>query len=151
MKTIYSIILILLFTPLAHAENKLITSAIFAEQDNPKASRALLNTYYNLGKGDVLKGIKGHSSAYRLKSKRYKLAYSGNMNKTDLQTFQKIYNIVENFKPEKNWPYIKHESPHFYKGYADMVNKLKKKWGNEVEYDTAKLIEGQYYFKRREK
>ncbi len=128
-----------------------ITAIIYAEHSNPKATKALLNTYYSTGNHDqsLLEKIKENSCAYRFKSIQYTKAKSLKLNKYERQRYKKIYNQVKKFKPKKDWLYIKHESITFYKDQPEMIATLKKKWGNQVDYNRYIIIEKEYFFAKK--
>lgn len=148
----------MLFCAIAHAQHddEIIASVIFAEQDNPLATKYLLNTYNNINPNkSLIQNIKQHSCAYRFKSKRYTLAVNRQFkNSIDKRNYNAILAQVKSFIPDSSIKYIKHESPHFYKRKGDtkeqtkkrMIKVLKSKWGAEVDYNSAILIHGQYYF-----
>ncbi len=128
---------------------KEIANIIYGEQSNPKATNALLNTYYHSKKkGETLEqSLKRQSCAYGFKSREYLKAKNNNLNEYEQKKYTKILKQVENFTPQGNWKYIKHESISFYNSFDEMIVKLRHKWGDSIDYKHSKLIEGQYYFK----
>lgn len=128
-----------------------ITNIVYAEQSNPIATNALLNTYYSSKrKGETLEqSFKRQSCAYRFKSKQYKKARTGKLNEYERKIYKQIAKQVNNFTPSKNWKYVKHENIHFYNSFDEMIIKLKKKWGDNINYKNCKLIGDEYYFERK--
>ncbi len=152
--TLFWIILVFMFifAPAAKSnEIDAITAIIYGEQTNPKATNALLNTYYSSRKPyhSLLTTLQKNSCAYKHKSLQYTKASTQRLNKYEKKVYEKIKKQVKKFKPNRKWIYVKHESLSFYKNKAAMIAALKKKWGNEVDYSKAKLIEGQHYFPKR--
>lgn len=132
-------------------EVKDITDIIYAEHSNPKVTNALLNTYYSTRKpkDTLLKSLQKNSCAYRFQSIQYTKARRQLLTLYEKKVYTKIYLQVKNFKPDSKWKYVKHESPSFYKNKETMIAHLKQKWGNEINYNYAVLIEGEYFFSLR--
>ncbi len=147
---INAIIILLVFCSTACADSHNIASIIYSEDSNPKSANALLQTYYKSKRKNenLEQSLKRQSCAFRFKSKQYQKAFNKNLNAFEKKIYNQILEEVKNFQPQKNWEYIKHESQHFYKNKIHMIQTLKTKWGNDVDYTQAKFISGQWYFPR---
>jgi len=122
--------------------------------NDPLGWDALLNTYAkDIRPGETLvEAMRRNSSAFKSKSIQYKKYLSGQLTGLEKIVDMGIDHKVRNFKPNSKWEYTYHESPTANKAYHNDPNKmieiLKQKWGNNVDFTTPIKIGRQYYFKK---
>lgn len=122
---------------------------------------ATLNTYYKTKRSGetLIQNMKRVSSAYRTKSRQYRKCKGKDFNSLDWDAYNGIKDVVKNFKPDPDWPYIHHENMSictdrtasgrrkcFYDSYDQAIAHLTKAWGTNVDFKLAKRIGKETYF-----
>ena len=131
-----------------------IKNVLYAESaDDPEGWKPKLNVYFSNKKPteSFAETVERQSSAFQIKSNQYKKASTGNLNNFERKIEKRIIGTIKDFTPQKNWIYKHHESPHFYKDEAEMEQKLRESWGEQVDFKNKKRIGKEYYYPLREK
>ena len=126
-----------------------IANVLYAEAANdPEGWLPKLNVYWMQKKPkesfeDVVQRV---SSAQKKKSPQYLKASKGELNEYEKSVYNAIEEAISTFKPDPEWKYFHHENPEFYENELDMIKKLQKAWGTNVDFSNRVKIGKEYYF-----